>query len=138
MSLHEHLEPGIYIDDEGENIWRKSSPKGLWTVNGQEWKPFPKSLTTLRTISDAPLLIPDIPEMILGSRREAEDVLDGLSRMIEKYNAATVSDLYELVDISGRFTDQKWGWTDLSKAVVNRVKEGYLLILPKPESLAKR
>jgi hypothetical protein len=56
MSLHEHLGAGIYIDDEGENIWRKSFGGNNWTVNGQNWIPFPKSLTTLKTIVDGPVV----------------------------------------------------------------------------------
>jgi hypothetical protein len=134
MSMHEHMKPGIYIDDKGA-IWRKSASHN-WTVNGQSWRPFPKSLTTLTTIGDDSM--PANPEVIVGSLREAEEVINELSRIIELYNSATVADLYDLVDISGKFTDQKWGWTDMSIAAVNRVKEGYLLILPKLESLDKR
>lgn len=70
-------------------------------------------------------------EIVLPSRGEAEMVLDRLSDQIEKYDVATVSDLYELVGITGSFTDDKWGWTDLRSARVRQVREGYLLDLPR-------
>lgn len=70
-------------------------------------------------------------EIILDSRGEAEEVLDRLSDLIQNYDVATVSDLYDLVGITGSFTDDRWGWTDLRGAGVRRVREGYLLDLPK-------
>lgn len=48
MSLHEHVGPGIYIDEHNGDIWRKT-PRGPWEVNGTVWTPFPNTLTTLTT-----------------------------------------------------------------------------------------
>ena len=73
--------------------------------------------------------------IILESRREAEEVIDRLGDLIDNYDAATVSDLYELVGITGSFTDDKWGWTDIRSAGIRRVREGYLLQLPRTEPL---
>lgn len=78
----------------------------------------------------------DFDEIILDSRAEAEEVLDRLYDMVERYDSATVSDLYEMCDISGNdFAGQKWGWTDMAGARVTRVRNGYLLDLPRPEPL---
>ena len=77
----------------------------------------------------------DFDEIILQSRIEAEETLEGLYNLLEKYNMATVADLYELVGISGKFTDEKYGWTDLRGTSVSRTSHGYLLNLPKPEAL---
>jgi hypothetical protein len=74
-------------------------------------------------------------EIILATRVEAEEVVDRLFDLIQKYNSATVQDLYDTVGISGNYTDNKWGWTDLRGAGVSRIREGYLLDLPKPEPL---
>ena len=73
--------------------------------------------------------------IILENRREAEEVIDRLGDLIDNYDAATVSDLYELVGITGSFTDDKWGWTDIRSAGIRRVREGYLLQLPRTEPL---
>lgn len=72
-------------------------------------------------------------EIVLDSRGEAEEVLDRLADLIRDYDVATVADLYDLVGITGSFTDDKWGWFDIRSASVSRVREGYLLNLPKTE-----
>ena len=74
-------------------------------------------------------------EVILRSRGDAEDVIDALGALLEQYDVVTVADLYELVGVTGSFTDDKWGWTDLRGARISRVREGYLLDLPRPQSI---
>lgn len=74
-------------------------------------------------------------EIILETRAESEEVIDRLFDLVSKYESATVSDLYELVGVTGDFTDEKYGWTDIRGAGVTRVRNGYLLDLPKPEPL---
>lgn len=74
-------------------------------------------------------------EVILSSRGEAEEVLDRLTALIDTYSVATVSDLYDLVGITGNFTDDKWGWFDLRGAQISRVREGYLINLPQTQPI---
>ena len=69
-------------------------------------------------------------DIILETRGEAEEVLSHLIELVENYGVASVADLYELVGITGSFTDNKYGWTNLSTASVSRVRDGYLLNLP--------
>lgn len=71
-------------------------------------------------------------EIILQSRSDAELVIDALRELIEAYGNAKVANLYALVGKSGDFTDQSIGWTNLSRAGVMQIREGYLLDLPKP------
>ncbi len=71
-------------------------------------------------------------DIILSSRGEAEEVLSLLVDLTIDYGQASVSDLYDAVDITGTHTDTKYGWEDLSRAKVIRAREGYLLDLPKP------
>lgn len=78
----------------------------------------------------------DFDEIILPTRVEADEVLDRLYDLVSQYESATVADLYDLVGISGNYTDAKWGWVDLQGSGVTRVRHGgYLLDLPKPEPL---
>jgi hypothetical protein len=70
-------------------------------------------------------------DIILSSRGEAEEVLSHLVDLTIDYGQASVSDLYDLVGITGNFTDNKYGWVDLSRASVSRARDGYLLNLPK-------
>lgn len=72
-------------------------------------------------------------EVILSSRGEAEEVLDRLTALIDTYQVATVSDLYDLVGITGNFTDDKWGWYDLRGSHISRIREGYLINLPQTQ-----
>lgn len=74
-------------------------------------------------------------EIILATRAEAEDVLEGLRELISVYEVAKVTDLYELLNFTGEFTDERWGWTDLRNARIKAVRGGYLLDLPKTEPL---
>jgi len=77
----------------------------------------------------------DFQEIILATRHEADDALEALYDLVAQYEHATVADLYTLVGISPAFTDEKWGWEDLRGAGVRRIRDGYLLDLPVPETL---
>lgn len=72
-------------------------------------------------------------DIVLDSRGEAEEVLSQLSDLAYDYGQASVADLYDLVGISANFTDEKYGWFkgDLRSARVTRVRDGYLLELPR-------
>ena len=70
-------------------------------------------------------------DIILETRGEAEEVLDRMNELIELYKEASVADLYDLVGITGNYTDNKYGWTNLRNAEPIRVRDGYMLRLPK-------
>lgn len=71
----------------------------------------------------------DLP---LPTRGDAEEVLSNLVDLIEEYGEATVSDLYDLMGVTGEFTDTKYGWTNLSGATATRTRSGeYILNLPR-------
>lgn len=77
----------------------------------------------------------DFAEIVLESRAEAENVIDQLFELVSKYESATVSDLYELVGVTPKYTDDNWGWLDMRGACVRRTRRGYLLDLPEPVAL---
>lgn len=70
-------------------------------------------------------------DIVLESRGEGEHVLSHLVDLVDDYGEATVADLYDLVGIDGNFTDTKYGWTNLASACVDRVRDGYVINLPK-------
>lgn len=70
-------------------------------------------------------------DIILDSRDEAEDVVSHLVELVDTYGVASVADLYDLVGISSNFTDNKYGWYNLGGADVRRVRDGYLINLPR-------
>jgi len=70
-------------------------------------------------------------DIILENRGEAEDVISRMDELVATYGIVSVADLYDLVGITGNYTDNKYGWTDVRSANVIRVRDGYLLKLPK-------
>lgn len=70
-------------------------------------------------------------DIILETRGDAEMVLSQMTDIIEEYDQVAVSDLYDLVGITGNYTDNKYGWTNLRNAEVITVRDGYMLKLPK-------
>lgn len=78
-----------------------------------------------------PRSIYDYDDIVLESRNEAEDVLMRMDELIEKFKVASVADLYDLVGVSCDYTANNYGWTNLRNASVVRVRDGYLLKLPR-------
>lgn len=74
-------------------------------------------------------------EIIIPDRFEAQETLDNMYHKLERYEVVTVADLYDLVGITGSYTDDKWGWYDLRGAGISRTHAGYLIDLPRPEPL---
>lgn len=70
-------------------------------------------------------------DVYLESRGEAEEVLDQMSNIIEEYGMVSVMDLYDLVGITGQYTDNKYGWTNIRNAEPVRTRDGYMLKLPR-------
>ena len=77
----------------------------------------------------------EFDDIIIATRAEAEDVLERLRDLINSYQVATVADLYDLVGLTGEFTDNKWGWTDLRSASIRVIRGGYLLDLPRTDPI---
>ena len=70
-------------------------------------------------------------DIILESRSEAEEVLTRMDELIDMYGTVSVADLYDLIGKSCAYTDNKYGWTNIRNAEPVRVRDGYLLKLPK-------
>jgi len=74
-------------------------------------------------------------DVVLDSRADAQEVLNSLVDMIDEYGQTSVADLNDLLGVSGKYTDNDYGWENLNAARVSRVRDGYLLDLPKPINL---
>lgn len=70
-------------------------------------------------------------DIVLDSRGEAEEVLARMDELIDQYGIVSVADLYDLVGVTGNYTDNKYGWTNICNAEPIRVRDGYMLRLPK-------
>lgn len=70
-------------------------------------------------------------DIVLDSRGEAEEVLARMDELIDQYGIVSVADLYDLVGVTGNYTDNKYGWTNIRNVEPIRVRDGYMLRLPK-------
>lgn len=127
------IERLIFGDSRRKSSPRPSGPQGYVSYN--RYSMGTQSQDAPRTITHRARAAHNFDEIVLTSRQEAEDVLDRMYDLVSRYDAATVSDLYELVGLESTHTDQKWGWMNLGGSGVARVRNGFLLDLPEPEPL---
>ena len=73
----------------------------------------------------------DYEDVILESRGEAERVLSQMNDLIETYGFVSIGDLYDLVGLDAPYTHNKYGWTNIRNAEPVRVRDGYMLKMPK-------
>ena len=74
-------------------------------------------------------------EVVLATRPEAEDVLAQMRLYLDRYGVVSVGDLYGAVGEVPDMIDNKWGWSDLSGACVQRCSDGFILRMPRVESI---
>ena len=77
----------------------------------------------------------DSDEIVFDSRGEAEKVLDHMIDIVNNYGIVSVSEMYELSNLTQPYTSNKYGWTSLRNADVVRVREGYVIKLPKAKPI---
>lgn len=70
-------------------------------------------------------------DIVFETRGEAEEVLTRMDELIDTYRVVSVADLYDLANVSGSYTDNNYGWTNICSAEVVRVRNGYIIKLPK-------
>lgn len=74
-------------------------------------------------------------DIILESRGEAEEVLSRMDELIETYGVVSVADLYDLIGKTCQYTDNKYGWINIRNAEPIRVRDGWMLKLPKATAI---
>lgn len=72
-------------------------------------------------------------DILLDTRGEAETVLDTMQDLISRFQWVSLSEFYSLVDVTAEFTDEKWGWTNISTAQIRPSRGKYVILLPSPE-----
>lgn len=73
----------------------------------------------------------DFEDIIFETRGDAEEVRSLMDELLDQYQVVSVADLYDLAGMSSPYTANKYGWTNLRNAEVVRVRDGYMLKLPK-------
>lgn len=85
-----------------------------------------------RTMSRQDQASHNFDELILESHADAMEVLENLHARVQRYGSASVADMYDYLGVTGGFTDQKYGWTNLENADVRQTRRGFVLDLPRP------
>lgn len=73
----------------------------------------------------------DYDDIVFESRGEAELVREQMLDMIDRYGFVTVADMYDMADLTSPYTSNKYGWKNIRSAEAVRVRDGYILKLPK-------
>lgn len=74
----------------------------------------------------------DINDILFDDKGDAVQVLSTLKEWLNRYGRVSVGDFYDLVNIPYNFTDEKYGWKDLSVTEVVRSNGKYLINFPRP------
>ena len=74
-------------------------------------------------------------EIIVGTRREGEEVLGSMKDILREYGQVSVADFYDLVGMPSEYTDNKMGWKELRYTGLHKSRYGYTFSLPDPIEL---
>ena len=77
----------------------------------------------------------DFSDIEFETRGEVEEILQEMERLIKKYDEATVADLCRVIGMTGRFTDNNYGWRDCRDFSYRRSGRFYVLDFARPEYL---
>lgn len=74
----------------------------------------------------------DYDNIIIPTRQEAEEVIRRMDEIIEIYQMVSVADLYDLCGVTDHnYMNAKYGWMNIRTAEAVRVRDGYILKLPR-------
>lgn len=74
----------------------------------------------------------EFDDILFETRGDAELVLDQLGELISIYGMASVGDLFDAAgETPPNYNARNYGWKDIRNARAAKVRDGYILILPK-------
>lgn len=81
----------------------------------------------------------DFEEIEFQNRSDATIILNLMYDRLEQYGSVSVAEFYAWADVRGNFTDQNWGWRDLTGAGPTRNPRSGLITLnlPAPVDLTR-
>jgi len=75
----------------------------------------------------------EVETIIFDSKEDAKEVIANLVDLTIDFGMASVADYYDMVDQDATVTDRNYGWFNFKHGLeVTRVREGYIINLPKP------
>lgn len=108
----------------------KTSYSGYYNRREEEER-YGRPITSSRTTNTY-----SYEDIILETRGQALNVIACMEEIIDQYECVSIADLYEMVDLTGNYTDNNYGWLDIQGAQVIQLRRGgYALKLPRPIKL---
>jgi hypothetical protein len=77
----------------------------------------------------------DVESVIVGSKEEAEIVMEKMTDVLEAYEVVSVHDLKELLGYPRSHVDQKWGWISISDATIHQDRNGWIIEFSAPQPI---
>lgn len=71
-------------------------------------------------------------DLVVPTQESAEILLANMYDLLNEYRLVSVADLYEMAGITPSPSDGSYGWTNLDGSRIQKVRDGYLLQLPRP------
>lgn len=139
-TLFEAFEGGLHrlIYGDSTRTRRSTAPSAYSNVGRVDYSSIsrpPAPAQAPRMLSRRARHQQDFGEIIIESRREAEEVLDQMYECLSRFGEVSVADLYIMTGIASSHVDHKWGWTSLQGAKLVRRGQRFLLDLPEPQDL---
>lgn len=72
----------------------------------------------------------DYRNIILRRKEDADAVINQMVIRIRESGRCTVADLLDLVNVPGEYTDNNWGWRNMRGVGIQRVSQGFLIVVP--------
>ena len=70
-------------------------------------------------------------EYLSDDRKEAIEILDRMIDTVGEYGLVTLAEYYKLIGVEPEASEYRYGWADLSSAMVLPSKSGFFIKLPK-------
>lgn len=77
----------------------------------------------------------DFDEIVIPTRAEANEIIDRMYDRLKRYEQVTLAEFYKFTGNTPEYTDENWGWTDLRGVEPKKVRDGFIVDLPRPEHL---
>jgi len=76
-----------------------------------------------------------IDNLVVRSYSEGQKVIKRINELVSSYGTISVYEVCKLINVTGKYTDYDWGWTDVRGATVVPYRGQYILKMPPPVSL---
>lgn len=77
----------------------------------------------------------DFRNIVIRQRQDAEMIIDEMIERIRKTGSVSIAEMFDLLDIPSRYTDNNYGWDDERDIGLKRVNAGFLIKVTEPKYL---